>query len=121
MAIPTSVRDETLLWFTRALLAAVVWVTLWGLRFPAAGADRSISRMRVYVERIDSLSAISDGGLRVLRTYVDVFGSASHRQSDSVLVVRGSDTLPVQYWLELGVTPRIPPIRIERLAVAAAK
>jgi len=121
MTIPTRVRDETLLWLTRAFLAAVVWVTLWGVTVLFTGVDESLSKMRVYVERIDSLAELQDGGLRAIRTYADVFENATNRTWDSVLVVRGSDTLPIQNWLELGVTPRIPPIRLERLAVAAAK
>lgn len=122
MTTRTKFREETLVWLTRALLAAVVWATVWGLSYMfVPGVDTHDAEMDRLFARGDSLGALQEETNRVMGTYLRVFKNISNRRFDSSRVVRGRDTLLIDQWLELGVEVRVSRKRIEAWSIAAGK
>ncbi len=121
MTTRTKIREEALVWLTRALLAAVVWATVWGLSYVLVpGVDQHSATAARYLARVESLLVMQDEDNRLQGTYVNVFQHIIERGFDSSRVVRGRDTLLINQWLEHGVSVKVPRERVEAWAIAAA-
>jgi len=109
MTTRTKIREEALVWLTRALLAAVVWATVWGLSYVLVpGVDPHNATAARYLARVESLVVMQDEDNRLQGTYVNVFQHIIERGFDSSRVVRGRDTLLINQWLEHGVGVKVP-------------